>query len=169
MNVYDDNKMRRLVKKYFEGQTSLDDEATLRVYFTGEAIAADLKPLQPVFLYFSRERAAGGGGEMSCSPSGSGRPARKSARRLIRVWTGIAAACALLIIGINHDGKRRDATRHVFTDNTSIAYIDGKQCTDIHLICSDALDALDALTGSDKSAVSVQIQAIEDLTMDIHH
>jgi hypothetical protein len=151
----DDNKIRLLVDKYFEGQTSLNEERTVREYFAHEDIAPDLKYLQPLFLYFNQERATIGNDEISAPDTR--KPAHKPTRRIM-LWTSIAAAaCTLLIIGHfqNLSGSH----------NTSMAYIDGKQCTHLNLICNDALDALNALTDIDESAISAQIQAINELTI----
>lgn len=42
--------IRILIDKFFEGDTSLDEEQAIAHYFMGERIADDLKPLQQMFI-----------------------------------------------------------------------------------------------------------------------
>ncbi|MCF8246577.1 MAG: hypothetical protein K9J37_17130 [Saprospiraceae bacterium] len=52
--------MKALIEKYFEGETSLEEEARLRDYFnSGEGVAEDLREFQPLFQHFSTERDRG--------------------------------------------------------------------------------------------------------------
>ncbi len=49
--------MKALINKYFEGETSLEEEAQIREYFnSGEPVAEDLREFQPLFQHFSAER-----------------------------------------------------------------------------------------------------------------
>ncbi|MBI1226796.1 MAG: hypothetical protein GC192_16290 [Bacteroidetes bacterium] len=49
--------MKALIEKYFEGETTLEEEARIREYFnSGEPVAEDLREFQPLFQYFSQER-----------------------------------------------------------------------------------------------------------------
>ncbi len=53
--------MKALIEKYFEGETSLEEEAKLRDYFndgpqSGEQVAEELKEYQPMFQHFATER-----------------------------------------------------------------------------------------------------------------
>lgn len=49
--------MKALIEKYFEGETSLEEEARLREYFSnGEEVADDLREFQPLFQHFYEER-----------------------------------------------------------------------------------------------------------------
>ncbi len=47
--------MKALIEKYFEGETSLEEEAQIRAYFNGEAVDNELKAYQPLFQYFANE------------------------------------------------------------------------------------------------------------------
>ena len=46
-----------LVDKYFEGETSLQEEGQLAEYFNGDDVSADLKQYQPLFQFFKAERS----------------------------------------------------------------------------------------------------------------
>lgn len=49
--------MKALIEKYFEGETTLEEEARLRDYFnSGEDMAEALREFQPLFQHFSAER-----------------------------------------------------------------------------------------------------------------
>lgn len=49
--------MKALIEKYFEGETSLEEEARLRAYFNGEEVSEDLKVYQPLFEHFTNEQS----------------------------------------------------------------------------------------------------------------
>ncbi len=48
--------MKALLEKYFDGETSLEEEARLRDYFNGGKVEDDLKVYQPLFQHFSQEQ-----------------------------------------------------------------------------------------------------------------
>ena len=47
-----------LLNKYFEGETSVEEERTLRAYFNQENLPEHLKELAPMFTYIDDERVA---------------------------------------------------------------------------------------------------------------
>ena len=51
------NKIRELLDRYWEGESSLEDEAQLRSFFSTnrQDLPADLKEAQPLFSYFAAE------------------------------------------------------------------------------------------------------------------
>lgn len=46
-----------LVDKYFEGETSLQEEAQLAEYFNGDEVVPELKQYQPLFKFFKAEKS----------------------------------------------------------------------------------------------------------------
>ncbi|NBC07768.1 MAG: hypothetical protein GVY26_11305 [Bacteroidetes bacterium] len=54
----DDQMIRQLLDRYFEGQTSLSEEQQLRRAFQQEDLPEDLHPFRPLFRYFEQERDA---------------------------------------------------------------------------------------------------------------
>ncbi len=48
--------MKALIEKYFEGETSLEEEAQLRAYFGSGAVDDDLKVYQPLFHHYTSEK-----------------------------------------------------------------------------------------------------------------
>jgi len=52
----DYKKVNQLLEKYFEGETSLQEEAMLNDYFNENEVATDLQQYQPLFQYFKEEK-----------------------------------------------------------------------------------------------------------------
>lgn len=48
--------MKALIEKYFEGETSLEEEVQLREYFNHGQVADELKMYQPLFQHFASEQ-----------------------------------------------------------------------------------------------------------------
>lgn len=49
-------EVKQLIEKYFEGDTTLQEEALLADYFAGNNIADELKQYQPLFKFFATEK-----------------------------------------------------------------------------------------------------------------
>ncbi len=49
-------KMERLLDKYFDGDTSLEEEQVLHLYFKSDAVAAHLEVYRDMFAYFSEAK-----------------------------------------------------------------------------------------------------------------
>ena len=52
----DYKKINNLLEKYWEGETTLQEEATLRQYFNEADVAEELLPFQPLFKFFREEQ-----------------------------------------------------------------------------------------------------------------
>ena len=52
----DYNNIRKLLDKYWEGESSIEEESQLRSFFSGDDIPEDLKPYQPLFQFFQLEQ-----------------------------------------------------------------------------------------------------------------
>ena len=53
----DYNNINKILDKYWEGETSLQEEQTLHHYFNSGEVADELKEIQPLFVYFQEEQA----------------------------------------------------------------------------------------------------------------
>lgn len=53
----DYNTINNILDKYWEGETSLQEEETLHKYFNSGKIADELKDVQPLFVYLQEEQA----------------------------------------------------------------------------------------------------------------
>jgi hypothetical protein len=84
-----EQKIHELLRRYFDGDTSLGEERELQRYFAGNDVPASLKAYRSMFVFFAEERAV--------TP-----PARKPKARIITlnrtIITGIAASIAILFL-----------------------------------------------------------------------
>jgi hypothetical protein len=83
----------QLLHRYFEGNTTLEEEARLREYFRGDDVHPDLKAYDPMFTYW--EEAA----TITAPPIRRGEAVR---RRLPLRWLTTVAAACLLLLTVNH-------------------------------------------------------------------
>ncbi|MEY4937080.1 MAG: hypothetical protein RIS64_3439 [Bacteroidota bacterium] len=49
-------QIKILIEKYFEGETSLEEEAQLSAYFNSDGVGEDLKTYQSLFAFFKMEK-----------------------------------------------------------------------------------------------------------------
>jgi len=83
-------KIEQIIEKYLNAETSIQEEALLKNYFTSDKVAPHLMHYQGMFIYFSKNRTE--------KASKSLRLKTGNRRRL---WlSGIAAGFALLIGGM---------------------------------------------------------------------
>ncbi|HFB99837.1 MAG TPA: pyruvate ferredoxin oxidoreductase, partial [Phaeodactylibacter sp.] len=52
----DYKNISQLLEKYWEGETSLQEENTLKQYFNQENVAQELQEYQPLFQFFKEEQ-----------------------------------------------------------------------------------------------------------------
>ncbi len=52
----DSEQIKILIEKYFEGETTLEEEAQLSAYFNSDRVGDDLKTYQPLFAFFKIEK-----------------------------------------------------------------------------------------------------------------
>ncbi len=81
-------KIERLLEAYFEGDTSLEQEETLRRYFTEEKVAAHFEAYKPMFEGFVHARNEVSGKEISLPERGF---------KIRPWWYGVAA---MLIVAV---------------------------------------------------------------------
>ncbi|MBK8492381.1 MAG: hypothetical protein IPL49_16215 [Saprospirales bacterium] len=92
--------IQKLLDKYFEGETSLEEEASLKRYFQGKDVDPSFRAFQPLFQFLESER------EASLSPSFETRiltqiqAENRLRMRRITIYIARVAAIAVMIIGI---------------------------------------------------------------------
>jgi hypothetical protein len=52
----DYNNIKQILEKYWEGETSLQEENLLHEYFNSDEVVEELKDIQPMFQYFRMEQ-----------------------------------------------------------------------------------------------------------------
>lgn len=130
-----------LLNKYFEGETTCEEERLLRRFFTEGLVPEHLQIYRPMFAFFEAEHEEANR-DVSDIPEISQLPAlvalekkTKSFRQHITYSLGAAAAALLLLIGIS------GVFRHLSPTPDSYVVIDGKQYTDKSLVHEQAMAA----------------------------
>ncbi|MDR2954952.1 MAG: hypothetical protein LBV43_07720 [Prevotella sp.] len=141
------NDLDKILDKYFEGETSLEEERILREYFLQEDIEEQYKSYIPLFNFFSAERK-----EIPVKP--------KRKRRIpFYVIASVAASIALVMcIRIFYYLPMQNL------DAKSIVYIDGQKKTDIKTINSEALNSIESISDINEDVISSQIDILESFT-----
>lgn len=83
-------KIEQLLETYFEGNTTLQEEATLRSYFSGNEIAPHLEQYHPLFQSFAQAQREHSRRELVLP---------KENKATSRWWIGIAASL-LVAVGV---------------------------------------------------------------------
>ena len=84
--------IKKLIAKYFEGNTSLAEEKALQTYFTQDEIASELKAYQPLFSYFKEDSKQTFKLDALALPT----TPKKSKVRVMK-WFAVAASIVLLV------------------------------------------------------------------------
>ncbi|MDR0961118.1 MAG: hypothetical protein LBM62_00955 [Mediterranea sp.] len=125
-----------LLSRYFEGETSCEEERELRRYFTEEEVPEALQNYRPLFAYLTNEADKAAEAHRPTPTDDKPLTRRRPHIKLYRI-AGIAAAVALLIsIG----SEVWQATR---TRPHGYVIIDGKEYTDMKLVQAQAQAALE--------------------------
>ena len=132
-------KTEELLEKYFDGQTTCEEERTLRRFFASDQVPEHLEAYRPLFACIDREAEAFRQTQEKASiPSRKTETTAKPIRlhRLFRLTAGIAAAL-LLCIGIGA------LLPHAFSSAPAgYAIIDGHYYDNPQLVQAKALEAL---------------------------
>ncbi len=138
------NDIDKLLEKYFEGATSLDEEQILRDYFLQTKIEERHKAYKPIFNFFSEEKR-------DISP-------KKKINPSLFKWIGIAASIAL-IAGIWSLFYIPNGN-----ETKSLVYVDGKEITDARLINTEVLNSIDNITDINEEVLNAQIGILDSFT-----
>lgn len=93
MNVPDTTTAQELLDRYFAGESSLAEEASLRAYFSSGEVAPEHQPFQPLFDYWTAAA------DVTAPPAKA--IVRKPARLRSLRWVLSAAAAVLLLLVAN--------------------------------------------------------------------
>jgi len=107
-NKFDEKSIKELLEKYFDAETSLEEESQLRMYFKihADALPSNLQKYSHLFGYLNQEKArisgiksCGVDGEREVSKSGikSANLNKKTNFWFAKNWIYISAAAVLLI------------------------------------------------------------------------
>lgn len=95
------NKIEILIEKYFQGETSIAEENSLKNYFSSSDVAQHLEQYKPMFGFFAQAK----------EQQGKAIVPLKAKKRNIVAWLSIAASVVVLLgVGtftyINYNGRQ---------------------------------------------------------------
>ena len=98
----DYNEIEELIERFFEGQTSNEEERKLYAFFANENIPERLLLYRPVFEYFET-------GIREEESTGQKKNIQSTSSKKIRIWISIAASLLILIsFGIYHFTREKE-------------------------------------------------------------
>jgi len=150
-------KIDELLDKYFEGETSCEEERELRRFFTEEEVPEHLQTYRPLFVYLDKEATSMAGKEATSTITPEEKqkeqPSGKSSRlyRMFYTVSGIAAGL-LLLLGV----AKIIFPPSVVAENYVV--IDGQRYTDEKLVEAKALEALQNASFTDEDLSNLLFQ-----------
>lgn len=146
-----DKDMHRLVRKFMDGNTSLDEEQVLFRYFSAPGIAPDLLPLRDMFLGLQSLDKLGG------EPLDEyGQTLSPHLKRLTRPRLWLTSIAASLLVGLVIAGG-------IFVDrsqNYAVAYFYGKKVTDRPAIRAEMTHTMKAMDIDGDNTVGSQLNEV---------
>lgn len=112
----DCKNIKALLDKYWEGETSLEEEQVLRRYFNEEQVAKDLEAFRPLFLYLKQEK-------QQSSTQSFEQLVQPTNVRFLWLKTAIAVASIVLVLllgGLVYQENNRPAHK-LAAENTALA------------------------------------------------
>jgi hypothetical protein len=110
----EDHKIRALLDKYWEGETSLEEEQNLRSYFSSSQVADEFLPFSPLFNYYQEAQHVKMSGEIK-SPDLPQVPGKTiSLRWLINVAASIAIFIVMFFV--NKHSKSPAIDQYAYED-----------------------------------------------------
>ena len=128
-----------LLNKYFEGETTCEEERRRRFFAEG-LVPEHLEVYRPVFAFFEAEQKelpeiSGIGNAVEMPELAPFEKKTKTIRQYLTYSLSAAAAAILLLVGIS------GIYRHLSPAPANYVIIDGKEYTDVHLIREQAMVA----------------------------
>lgn len=121
-------EIEELLNKYFEGETTCEEERALRRFFTEEFVPEHLQMYRPIFAFFETEHTRYVQAPTNIRQENRQEKKKKKTFSYYLTYTlGTVAATLLLIVGVS------GIYRHLFPAPTSYVIIDGKRYTDTEL------------------------------------
>jgi hypothetical protein len=126
--------INELLERYFEGETSAEDERRLRAFFASDDVPEHLVAYKPLFAYFDEEI-------IQIHPNEIAKPSERNLRgtkkAVLFILSGVAA-CFLGLLGLS---RLLYPTDPCFCSDNYVV-INGRCYTDIHKVRSLAIEAL---------------------------
>ena len=85
--------IKKILDKYWEGETSLQEEQLLKDYFNSNQVAKELESFRPLFVYYKKEQ------EKTSTQSFEKLKKKPVVHRLVPTWL-VAAASIVLVLAV---------------------------------------------------------------------
>ena len=151
------NDIRTLIERYMSGETTNEEEATLRTWFrlAGEDVPEEWRPLRAMFSFVDEERLTSDVTKWAATEEKTTnhnlRPTpRLKILRKPSIWTASAVAAAAIAMILLVPAIRKNAE----TMPQNYAIIDGKVYTNPKVIKQQADDALEIVACEDEDPFS---------------
>ena len=153
-------KIRTLLERFFDGETTLEEEQLLYAFFQQadeELLAEDLRPLRPLFLDLRELGGKGDTGVATMSQhSGTGGQRRGAGHHW--GWR-VAAALLVLVAGgawllFGRSGQPAEG------DDEVVAFVYGQRTTDPAVVLSEMQHTMTALSADDSNDVEQQLKTM---------
>jgi len=99
------HNIEKLLEKYFEANTTVAEEETLRKYYAQESVATHLEQYAPMFQYFSHAKEERFTKQV---------PIKTNARKHIFRWVAVAAV-AVLLAGVYFTRTSEETLEDIYT------------------------------------------------------
>lgn len=116
------DKIEKLLEKYFDAETTVAEEETLRMYFSQGSVASHLEQYRPMFQYFSNTKEERFTKQVAL-------PKVKNTGKKYYQWLSIAAA-VVLVFGI-YFGNRYQLQKEQEQKEAMYAYEQTKKALDL--------------------------------------
>ena len=151
------NDIRTLIERYMSGETTNEEEATLRTWFrlAGEDVPEEWRPLRAMFSFVDEEHLTSDVTKWAATEEKTTNhnlhpTPRLKILRKPRIWTASAVAAAAIAMVLLVPAIRKNAE----TMPQNYAVIDGKVYTNPKVIKQQADDALEIVACEDEDPFS---------------
>ena len=146
-------EIKKLLDRYYEGESTDADEQRLREYFTSDEVDAGLQPYRSIFAYLKHEKE---------------HPVEEAAiitlpvvqQRRVRWWYGAAAAVACLLVATFLIREFQPATQTACVG--TYVMINGVCYDDLALVKKYATEAIDMVTQPFGSSVTDALDFLDN-------
>jgi len=153
-------KIRTLLERFFDGETTLEEEQLLYAFFqqtAEEQLAEDLRPLRGMFLDL-RELGAKGDTEVATMSQhrGTGGQRRGAGHR----WGWRVAAALLVLVAGGAWLLFSRSEQPAEGDDEVVAFVYGQRTTDPAVVLSEMQHTMTALSADDSNDVEQQLKTM---------
>lgn len=142
------NNLDKIIEKYFDGETSIEEERALKQYFSAESIEQKYEIYRPLFGYFSAEQEK----EKEVTSA----PQKVVNKKQLVFWLSVAASVAILL-GValfSQIEQNKQMQTYVF--------IDGEKVKDMDVVGMQVLNSIENIEEySDGNIIESQIDLLD--------